>query len=82
MIQRCQDIFQGSDTGGVVVWGGDVGTNAQDGAGPENFSTQGRATAHQEAAKETGGGSSKNPSLEEAMVEAGFKVIGTYILRR
>ena len=27
--------FQGGDTGGVVVQGGDVGTNPQDGAGPE-----------------------------------------------
>ena len=27
--------FQGGDTGGVVVRGGDVGTNPQDGAGPE-----------------------------------------------
>ena len=26
--------FQGSDTGGVVVRGGDMGTNPQDGAGP------------------------------------------------
>ena len=26
--------FQGGDTSGVVVWGGDVGTNPQDGAGP------------------------------------------------
>ena len=25
--------FQGGDTCGVVVWGGDVGTNPQDGAG-------------------------------------------------
>ena len=29
------DIFQGGDPGGVVVWGGDVGTDPQDGAGPE-----------------------------------------------
>ena len=29
-IQRCRDIFQGGDTGGVVVWGGDVGTKPQD----------------------------------------------------
>ena len=26
--------FKGGDAGGVVVWGGDVGTNPQDGAGP------------------------------------------------
>ena len=47
--------FQGSDPGGVVVQGREVGTNPQDGAGPEYFSTQGRATAHLEAAKEAGG---------------------------
>ena len=27
--------FQGGDTVSVVVWGGDVGNNPQDGAGPE-----------------------------------------------
>ena len=27
--------FQGSDPGGVFVWGGDVGTDPQYGAGPE-----------------------------------------------
>ena len=27
--------FQGGDTGGVVVRGGDVGTNPQNGAGPK-----------------------------------------------
>ena len=32
-----------------------MGTDPQDGAGPEYFSTQGRATAHQETTKETGG---------------------------
>ena len=48
--------FQGGDTGGVVVWGRDVGANPQDGAGPEKFPTQGRAAAHQEAAKGKGGG--------------------------
>ena len=47
--------FQGGDPGGVVVQGGDVGNDPQDGAGPEYFSTQGRATAHREASKETGG---------------------------
>ena len=26
--------LKGGDTCGVVVWGGDVGTNPQDGAGP------------------------------------------------
>ena len=26
--------FKGGDTGGVVVWVGDVGTDPQDGAGP------------------------------------------------
>ena len=29
--------FQGGDPGGVVVWGGYVGTDPQDGAGPEFF---------------------------------------------
>ena len=47
--------FQGGDTGGVVVRGGYVVTNPQDGSGPEYFPTQGHATAHQEAAKETRG---------------------------
>ena len=48
--------FKGGDPGGVVVQGGDVGNDPQDGAGPEYFSKQGRATAHREASKETGGG--------------------------
>ena len=47
--------FQGGEPGGVVVWGGDEGTDPQDGAGPEYFSTQGRVTAHQEASEETEG---------------------------
>ena len=51
----CQGIFQGSDSGGVVVWGGDVGTSPQDGAVPAYFPTQGCATAHREAAEKTGG---------------------------
>ena len=42
----CRDIFQGGDTGGVVVWGLDVGTNPRDGAGPEYFPRQGRVAAH------------------------------------
>ena len=49
------EFFQGGDPGGVVVWGRDVGTDPQDGVGPEYFSAQGCATAHREAAKETGG---------------------------
>ena len=32
-----------------------MGTNPQDGAGPEYFPTQGRVTAHREGAEETGG---------------------------
>ena len=27
--------FQGGDPGGVIFWGGDVGTDPQDEAGPE-----------------------------------------------
>ena len=45
--------FQGGETGGVVIQGGEVGTNLQDGAVPEWFSTQGCAKAHREAAEET-----------------------------
>ena len=51
----CPDIFQVGNTGGVVVQGGDVGTNPQDGAGPKYFPTQGCATSHREASDETGG---------------------------
>ena len=47
--------FQGGDPGGVVVQGGDVGNDPQDGAGPDYFSTQGHASANWETAKETGG---------------------------
>ena len=32
-----------------------MGTNPQDGAGPEYFPTQSRTTAHRETAEETGG---------------------------
>ena len=45
---------QGSDPGGVVVWSGDMGTDPQDGAGHDYFSTKGRATAQPEAAEDTG----------------------------
>ena len=34
-IRRCRDIFKGGDAGGLVVWGGDVGTNPQDEAAPQ-----------------------------------------------
>ena len=40
------EFFQGSDPGGGVVRGRDVSTDPQDGAGPEHFSTKGRAAAH------------------------------------
>ena len=53
-LKRCRNIFQGGDTGSVVIWGGYVVTNLQDGAGPEYFPTQSRATAHREADEETG----------------------------
>ena len=53
--RRCRDIFQGGDTGGVFVWGRDVGTNPQDGAVPAYFPTQVHATNHWEASEETGG---------------------------
>ena len=54
--ESVEAFFQGGDPGGVVVWGGDIGTDPQDGAGPEYFSTQVLATAHREVAKETGTG--------------------------
>ena len=46
--------LQGGDTGGVVVRGGNVGTDPQYGAVPEYFPTQGHTTSHREAAEETG----------------------------
>ena len=46
--------FKGDDAGVVVVWGIDVGTKPQDGAGPWCFPTQTHVTAHREASKETG----------------------------
>ena len=47
--------LQGGGTGGVSIWGGDVGTRPEDGAGPGQFPTQGREHYHWEAAAETGG---------------------------
>ena len=47
--------FKSSDAGGVVVRGGDVGANPQDGAGPWQFPKQVRATDRREASEETGG---------------------------
>ena len=41
--------LQGSGTGGVAVWGRDVGPHSKDGAGPGQFSTQGRKEDHWEA---------------------------------
>ena len=55
--------FQGSIIGGVAVQGRDVGPDPPDGAGPEQLPAQGRATAHQEAAEEAGGGSWDYPLL-------------------
>ena len=49
------EFFQGSDPGGVVVRGGDVGTDHQDGAVPEYFSTQGCVEYHREASEDTRG---------------------------
>ena len=46
-VQRFWDIFQGGETVGVVVRGGDVGTSPQDGSVPDYFPTQGRTTYHQ-----------------------------------
>ena len=48
-------LLQGGSPGSVSVQGGDVGTDSQDGAGPEYFSTQCLATAHREVAEEVGG---------------------------
>ena len=47
-------LFLSGDVGGVVVRGGDVGANPQDGAGHWYFPTQGRVAARREAAKEMG----------------------------
>ena len=46
--------FLSGGVGGVVVRGGDVGANPQDGAGHWYFPTQGRVAARREAAKEMG----------------------------
>ena len=47
--------LQGGGTGGVAVWGGDVGPHPKDGAGPGYLPAQGRAADHWEATTETGG---------------------------
>ena len=75
-------LFQGSDTGGVVVWGGDVGTNTQHGAVLSSF--QHRVTRRLTGGqpRRRGDRSWEYPQLEEAMAEAGFEGIGTYIKRR
>ena len=41
-------------TGGVDVWGGDVGAHPKDGAGPGYLPSQGRAKYHRETTEETG----------------------------
>ena len=46
-------MFLSGDAGSVVVSGGDMAANPQDRAVPWYFPTQGRASAHQEAAEET-----------------------------
>ena len=49
-----REFFQGGDPGGIVVLGGNVGTNPQDGSGLEYFSIQVSTRAYREAAKEMG----------------------------
>ena len=44
--------LQGGGLVGVAVWGGDMGTHPEDGAGPGQFSKQGREEDHREAAAE------------------------------
>ena len=50
-------LIKGGNPGGVAVLGGGgyVGPDPKDGAGTEQLSAQGRATAHQEVAEEAGG---------------------------
>ena len=50
-----QVLLQGRSPGGVDFRVGDVGPDPPHGAGPGNFSTQGRAADHREAYKEGGG---------------------------
>ena len=59
-----------------------MGTNPQDGAGPEYFLTQGCATDHQETSEETGGWYLGIPLIGEAMMESGLEGIRTYVTRR
>ena len=48
-------LLQGGSPVGVDIQGGDVDPDPQDGADPEYLSAQGRATSHQDTAKEAGG---------------------------
>ena len=48
------EFLQSGCAGGVDFRGRDMGPDPPDGAGPEQISAQGRATAHQEAAEKTG----------------------------
>ena len=59
-----------------------MGTNPQDGAGPEYIPTQGRATANQEADKETGVWDLGVPIIGGSNDAAGFEGIVTYMTRR
>ena len=77
-----RSLLQGNSLGRVAVWGRDVGPDPHDGAVPEYFSPQGRATSHREKAKEWGGGSWDYPLLAPAMVEAGFEESRTYVMMR
>ena len=51
-----QDVLQGGSAGSVGFWVRDVGPDPPHGTGPGEFSAQGQAADHQEAAKEAGGG--------------------------
>ena len=74
--------FQGGDTGGVFVLGGDVGTNPRIERALSSFQHMVARRLTSRKPRRQGGGSWEYPSLEEAMVEAGFEGIGTYITRR
>ena len=43
----CQEKFQGCDVGGAAVWGGDVGTDPEDGVGSGELPARVRTPDHQ-----------------------------------
>ena len=79
-----RELLQSSSAGGFPFWGRDVGTDPPplSGASPEQLSVQGCATAHQEAAKASGGGELEIYSAVGSNIGIRIQIDWVYVTRR